>query len=105
MRDPAGASGYNGDWQSTDSKWTASTIASIPYLVDVTDTATKNKGYFVVPIEKFTNNANAALRCLPYVQFGINKAGYKSYRYDAEVDKAATATAGTVKYSPDLTST
>jgi len=45
------------------------------------------------------------LRCLPYVQFGINKSGYKSNRYDAEVDKTATAAAGSVKYSPDLTST
>jgi hypothetical protein len=67
MRDPSGASTYNGDWKYSDVRWTSTTIANIPYNVDVTNTATKNKGYFVVPIDAFNYNSDQNLRCLPYV--------------------------------------
>jgi len=59
LRDPAGVSGYNGDWSKSDTtRWTASTIAEIPYLVDVTNADFYNKGYFVVPLSKFSYQAS-----------------------------------------------
>lgn len=59
LRDPAGASGYNGNWRSADTtRWTAQTIQSVPYGVDPTNQAFIDKGYFVVPLDQFAYNAN-----------------------------------------------
>jgi hypothetical protein len=53
MRDPNGASGYTGDWKSDDVAWTSDNKAKVPYGVDPTATAWKNKGFFVLPSTMF----------------------------------------------------
>ena len=68
LRDPAGSPGYTGDWSRTDTtRWTADTLSEVPHLVDPTNTATYEKGYFVVPLSKFAYNSDSTLVCLAYV--------------------------------------
>ena len=99
MRDPNGASGYTGDWKSTDAEWTADNKAKVPYGVDPTATDWKNKGFFVLPSTMFAKGTGASDRCISYVMFGINEPGYVSSRYDAEVNDALT------NYNPTLGAT
>ena len=49
MRDPVGISGYSGTWKHDDANWTPTNIAKVPYGVDPTNTAWRNKGFFVIP--------------------------------------------------------
>jgi hypothetical protein len=99
MRDPNGASGYNGDWKSSDSEWTSGNKAKVPYGVDPTATAWINKGFFVLPETAFAKGSGASDRCISYVMFGINEPGYVSSRYDAEVNTDLT------DYNPSLGAT
>jgi hypothetical protein len=48
MRDPVGSSGYTGAWKHDDALWTTANKALVPYGVDPTATAWRNKGFFVV---------------------------------------------------------
>ena len=90
MRDPVGVSEYNGDWKHDDVKWKPATLDLVPFGVDPTSTAWRDKGFFVVPKEKFAKAASSSL-CIAYVMFGINKPGYIRSRYDAERSSDGTA--------------
>jgi hypothetical protein len=62
----------------------------------------------VVPLSKFGYKGSQSDRCLSFVQFGINKAGYVRSRYDAEIDKSKTSgsgSGGAVVYKPALSQT
>lgn len=81
MRNPWGSTYYSGPWSKSDSRWTNSKVAQVPFGID--PRTSDELGVFTIPLATF---ANKQIQCIENYSIGHMRAGegYKFSWFDED---------------------